>query len=171
VPPPSWTVRPKGERDVTAVVALLAEVSREGSWIATEWPFDLDARAAAQRDALLHRYTVGWVAVERRVVVGDLTLWEIGRDEPELGMIVAPAHRRRGIGRALLERAIAWAETNAKRALTLRVFPDNEPARALYRACGFVDVELQRNAVARRDGPPRDAMLMRRPVAETRRER
>ena len=167
---PSWTVRPKGERDVPQVIALLAEVSREGSWIATEWPFDVEARAAAQRDALLHRYTVGWVAVERRAILGDLTLWEIGRDEPELGMIVAATHRRRGIGRALLERAIAWAETNEKRALKLRVFPDNEPARALYRACGFVDVELQRKAVSRREGPPRDAILMRRPTAETRRE-
>ncbi|MBV8300229.1 MAG: GNAT family N-acetyltransferase [Candidatus Eremiobacteraeota bacterium] len=170
MPRPSWTVRPKGERDVTAVVALLADVAREGNWIATEWPFDLDARAAAQRDALLHRYTVGWVAVERRVIVGDLTLWELGRDEPELGMIVAAAHRRRGIGRALLERAIAWAEANAKTALLLRVFPDNEAARALYRGCGFVDVEIQRKAISRRDGSRRDAVLMRRPTAETRRE-
>jgi RimJ/RimL family protein N-acetyltransferase len=167
---PSWTVRPKGERDVAAVVALLADVAREGSWIATEWPFDVDARTAAQREALLHRYTVGWVAVEKRTIVGDLTLWEIGRDEPELGMIVAATHRRRGIGRALLDRAIAWSEANEKRALTLRVFPDNEGARALYSGCGFVDVELQRAAILRRNGPPRDAILMRRRTAETRRE-
>lgn len=160
-----WTVRPKGERDVAGAVALQAEVAREGRWIATEWPFDVEARTAAQRDALLHRYTVGWVALDGRTVVGDLTVWDVGREEPELGMIVAAAHRRRGIGRALLERAIAWAQANAKSALTLRVFPDNDGARALYRACGFVEVALQAAAVPRRDGPPRDALVMRRPLA------
>jgi RimJ/RimL family protein N-acetyltransferase len=167
---PSWSVRPKGERDVAPVVALQADVAREGQWIATEWPFDVDERIARQRDSLLHRYSVGWVALERRTIVGDLTVWDIGRDEPELGMIVAASHRRRGIGRALLERAIAWAATNEKRALVLRVFPDNEAARALYLACGFVEIETQRGAIPRRDGPPRDAIVMRRRTEESRRE-
>jgi len=44
------------------------------------------------------------------------------------------------------------------------VFPDNDAARALYAASGFVDVEVQRAAIPRRNGPPLDAILMRRPV-------
>jgi ribosomal protein S18 acetylase RimI-like enzyme len=81
-------------------------------------------------------------------------------------MIVAATHRRRGIGRALLACAIEWAHANGKLALTLRVFPDNDAARALYRASGFVDVELQRGAIPRRNGPALDAIVMRRATAQ-----
>jgi len=105
----SWTIRPKGERDAEAVVALLAQVAREGTFIATEWPFELDARARAMRDALLNLRCVGWIALERHKLVGDLSVYDVDQAEPELGMIVDAAHRGRGIGRALLESAIAWA--------------------------------------------------------------
>ena len=162
----SWTIRPKGERDAAGVAALLAAVAREGRWIATEWPFDIDERARQMRDGLLRRWYVGWVAIDGRDLVGDLTVFDIERDDPELGMIVAATHRRRGIGRALLACAIEWAHANDKPALTLRVFPDNDAARELYRANGFVDVEVQRGAIPRRDGAGLDAILMRRPTAQ-----
>jgi RimJ/RimL family protein N-acetyltransferase len=167
----SWTIRPKGERDAEAVAALLAQVAREGDKIATEWPFDVDARARSMRDALLQLRCVGWIALERHTLVGDLTAFGVEQAEPELGMIVDAAQRGRGIGRALLENAIAWARTNGKQALTLRVFPGNERARALYLATGFSDVELQRGHIARRDGTARDVILMRRPIAEPLAER
>jgi len=161
----AWAIRPKGERDAAGVAALLGEIAREGRWIATEWPFDVDERAREMRDALLRRWCVGWVATDGRDLVGDLTIFDIERDDPELGMIVAATHRRRGIGRALLACAIEWAHANGKPALRLRVFPDNEPARELYRASGFVDVELQREAIPRRHGASLDAIVMRRPTA------
>lgn len=158
---PRWHVRPKGERDVAAAVALVAEVAQEGRWIATEWPFDLDARTRATRDALLMRRIVGWVADEDGVCIGELTVFAIEAAEPELGMVVAAAHRGRGIGRALLASALGWARANGKAALVLRVFPDNAAALALYRSAGFSDVALQPGAIARRDGTARDVLLMR----------
>jgi RimJ/RimL family protein N-acetyltransferase len=117
------------------------------------------------RDALLRRWCVGWVATDGRDLVGDLTVFDVEQDDPEVGMIVASSHRRRGIGRALLACAIDWAHANDKPALRLRVFPDNEPARELYRASGFVDAEVQRGAIPRRDGTALDAIVMRRPTA------
>jgi ribosomal protein S18 acetylase RimI-like enzyme len=81
-------------------------------------------------------------------------------------MMVEAQYRGRGIGRALLASAIAWARANGRPALTLRVFPDNERARTLYRTSGFTDVEVQPAAILRRDGDPRDAIVMRRPVGE-----
>jgi ribosomal protein S18 acetylase RimI-like enzyme len=80
-------------------------------------------------------------------------------------MIVAASHRGRGIGRALLDSAAGWARVNGKTALRLRVFPDNERARRLYLAAGFVDVLVESQTVPRRDGTARDAIVMRRPLA------
>ena len=48
--------------------------------------------------------------------------------------MVAASHRRRGVGRGLLEQAVAWAESAGVRKLELHVFPWNEPAIALYDA-------------------------------------
>ena len=104
-------------------------------------------------------------ATDGRAVVGDLTVVDIERDDPELGMMVAASHRRRGVGRALLACAFDWAHANGKPASRCGV-PDNDPARELYRASGFVDVELQRGVISRRDGPARDAILMRRPTEQ-----
>ncbi len=163
---PARTIRPVGERDIDAVVALLAEIAREGNFIATEWPFDLAERARALRDALLLRRSVGWIALEGRVLIGELSVIDVTQAEPEIGMIVGAAHRGRGVGRALLEHAFAWAHTNGRPALTLRVFPDNLRALALYRASGFQDVSVQPNGIVRRDGTGRDVLLMRRTIAE-----
>jgi RimJ/RimL family protein N-acetyltransferase len=159
---PTWQVHPKGARDADGVVALLAEVAQEGRWIATQWPFDVAARTEAMRKELVARRIVGWCARDGRATVGDLTIYGIDHDEPEFGMIVAVTHRARGIGRALIDSAIAWAQTNDKRGLRLRVFPDNVPALALYRSAGFVEVTVQRGAIARADGPAFDVIVMRR---------
>ncbi|HZW54545.1 MAG TPA: GNAT family N-acetyltransferase [Candidatus Elarobacter sp.] len=155
-----------GERDADASIALLADVAREGDYVATEWPFDVEARARAMRDALLERRCVGWLALDGRTVAGHLTIFDLELEEPELGMIVDAAYRGRGIGRALLDRAAAWARANDRPALRLRVFPDNDRARALYRASGYAEIAVEPAAIARRDGTARDVIVMRRPVAD-----
>ncbi|MDB5093810.1 MAG: GCN5-related N-acetyltransferase [Candidatus Eremiobacteraeota bacterium] len=165
---PTWRIHPKGARDAHDAVVLLAEVAREGRWIATVWPFDLTARAEAMRTELLGRRVVGWCAVDGRTMVGDLTVYGVAYDEPEFGMIVAASHRQRGIGRALIENAAAWARANGKAALRLRVFPDNAPALALYRSVGFVEVQVQPGAIPRTDGAPLDVILMRLPTGSAR---
>jgi [ribosomal protein S18]-alanine N-acetyltransferase len=161
----TWSVRPKAARDAAAVVALLADVAREGRWLAIEWPFDITARSEAMRTAILDRRIVGWCAVDGSAIVGDLTVHRIEHPEPEIGMVVAATHRGRGIGRALIENALAWAAASGREALRLAVFPDNAAALALYRAAGFVEIERQPGAVARNVGAPLDVLVMRRAVA------
>jgi GNAT superfamily N-acetyltransferase len=159
-----WTVRPKTEHDAARVAERLAEVAREGRWIATEWPFDVAQRARAMHDAVRDGITIGWVACDAGDIVADLTVFDLHLPEPSLGMLVAATHRRRGIGRALLDTALDWARANGRAALTLRVFRDNDAARSLYIAAGFVDVTVQPASVPRRDGAALDAIVMRRPV-------
>jgi ribosomal protein S18 acetylase RimI-like enzyme len=73
--------------------------------------------------------------------------------------MVSVAHRRRGIGRALLETAVKWAEANGVRKLELHVFPWNEPAIQLYERFGF-EREGYRKAHYHRAGQDVDAVLM-----------
>jgi len=163
---PSWTIAPKALANVDGSVAVLAEAAAEGGRIATEWPFDVAHRARSLRAALLAGNIEGWVAYDGTTVVADLTVFNPREPEPLFGMVVARSHRRRGIGRALIESAVAWARRQGKSALRLRVYPDNEPARALYRNTQFVDVALQTGAVARPDGTTADAILMRRALTD-----
>lgn len=60
-------------------------------------------------------------------------------------LVVLPAYRRRGIGRALLERAEAYARGEGARALRVGVLAKNEAAARLYRSLGFGDYTIQLN--------------------------
>ena len=53
-------------------------------------------------------------------------------------MWVAPSKRRLGVGRALLDAAIAWARSVGARALVLDVTTGNTAAVQLYEGAGFV---------------------------------
>ena len=111
-------------------------------------PGEADAFFAShEREALktFYAFSVIWheqthdVAVmEDGAIAGALRL----RIAASLGhverAIVAPEHRRRGIGRALLASAENWARTAGMHRLQLKVITHNGPAIALYESCGFV---------------------------------
>jgi ribosomal protein S18 acetylase RimI-like enzyme len=54
-------------------------------------------------------------------------------------LAVAPAARRRGIGRALATAALAWAESGGARRIEVRVAARNAEGQAFWRALGFAD--------------------------------
>ena len=58
--------------------------------------------------------------------------------QPHLEEIdVVPAHGRRGVGRALLETALAWARAAGHRAVTLTTFRDIPWNAPFYESAGF----------------------------------
>lgn len=68
----------------------------------------------------------------------------------------------RGVGRALVEAALAFAAGEGCKRLSLEVRPDNDAARALYRKCGFVECGIKPDHYA--DGT--FALIMDRAVPE-----
>ncbi len=108
------------ESDVPAITALLAY---------TESPFDVEAE-------LLRRYARLWVAATD-APVGFLPAWEVA-DELQLhDVVVAPSHRRQGIGRALMTALCAFAAERGARFVLLEVRKSNAAAIALYREFDF----------------------------------
>lgn len=74
---------------------------------------------------------VGWVHLEvRRPLVSDPYV-EI------LALVVATQHRRIGVGRALADRAIAWAETHHIADVRARTQVHREDALSFYEGLGF----------------------------------
>jgi len=74
---------------------------------------------------------VGWAALTG---YSDRCCYEGVAD---LSVYVAADARGRGIGRALLERLIAYSERDGIWTLQAGVFPENEASLALHRRCGF----------------------------------
>jgi ribosomal protein S18 acetylase RimI-like enzyme len=125
------------------------------------WREDVPARPLDELLSIpeLARYIVGWgrsgdrgvVAVEssgeRRGAAWYRLLDEsapgfgfVDRSIPELGIAVAPDHRGRGLGVALLTALVKLAESSGRRALSLSVDDENLRARRLYEALGFQPV-------------------------------
>jgi RimJ/RimL family protein N-acetyltransferase len=158
-------IRPAEPGDAPALVALAEEIGREpGDFLLTT---EMWRETSEERRFIKHmRRTPDaalYVVDDDGEIVGRLSL---SRDPhpasphvADLGLMVAVGHRRRGIGRALLEQAVTWARASGVRKLELHVFPWNEPALALYESFGFVREGLRRGHFLR-NGEDVDAILM-----------
>jgi len=151
--------------DAHALVALAEDVGAEdGRWMLGSgvWRAVSDERRYL-RTVQRHADAAVFVAEDDGAIVARLSLSRdphpASRHVADLGLMVAEGHRRRGIGRALLEQAVAWAREAGVRKLELHVFPWNEPALALYEAFGFRREGLRRRHYLRA-GEEVDAVLM-----------
>jgi putative acetyltransferase len=165
-------IRPAEPGDAQALVQLAGEVGREeGAWLlSTEsWRSAAEERRYL-RSVRRHPDAAVFVAEgEDGRIVARLSLARdihpASRHVADLGLMVAGRHRRRGIGRALLEQATTWARSVGVRKLELHVFPWNGPAIALYESFGFEREGLRKGHYLR-DGAPVDAILMARQLED-----
>jgi putative acetyltransferase len=158
-------VRRAEPADAAELVALSTAVGKEpGDWLLTTdtWRSVADERRYL-RTVRRHPDAAVFVAAVGDRIVARLS---VARDPhpasphvADLGLIVAEAHRRRGIGRLLLDTAVTWARDAGVRKLELHVFPWNAPALALYESFGFRREGLRRGHYLR-DGAYVDALLM-----------
>jgi GNAT superfamily N-acetyltransferase len=121
------------------VLRLLAEEAPDFDLPGREPQPPLEPAVAAAY--LTSAWVLHWVAEEDDVVMGDLLCHVLplpyrGGTELLLYSIgVRHAHRRRGIGRALVDEMFRWARDN--RIDEVWVLADNGDAEAFYAACGF----------------------------------
>ncbi len=158
-------VRRVEARDLPACLDVFSRVAEEGRWIATEAPVD---RGEVRRrwEDLLRTGDGTLLLAEEGVGNGPVGLAAlVGRARPELGMLVAPGSRRRGVGSARLAACIEWAREAGAAELVLHVFPHNHAARALYRKLGFEERTVLQRAYPRRNGERWDVIRMVRRIA------
>lgn len=157
-------VRPARPSDAATILAIQGEAAREMRSIVTH---PEEVRSVAAEEALLAQWgpTTGvmLVAEEGEVVLGFCAAARGRRrataHTADLGLTVARAHRRRGVGRALMLGIEAWARAHGVHKLTLGVFATNAPARSLYAALGYVEEGLRREQYLLPSGPV-DEVLM-----------
>ncbi len=142
-------IRPRAKEDLAGCVAVLRQVHEHSGYPST-WPADPGGW-------LTPAYLVAaWVAEEGGLITGHVALvrgvryecllQHTGRDPDELGgisrLFVAPATRRRGLARSLLEAATASAKEHGLQPV-LDVVDDSRAAIAVYERSGWKLVGTQ----------------------------
>ncbi len=89
--------------------------------------------------------------------VGVICFQTIGELADLHRLVVAPQHRRRGIGHELVRAGLQTVRHLGARAAILEVDYHNEPAIALYQAAGFEQLTARQNYY----GPGRHALIMK----------
>jgi ribosomal-protein-alanine N-acetyltransferase len=78
-------------------------------------------------------------------ILGFVVFWLVHDEVHVLNVATAVEARRRGVARALLERAADEGRRRGARLATLEVRRSNLPAIALYRALGYQEVGVRPN--------------------------
>jgi ribosomal-protein-alanine N-acetyltransferase len=133
-------IEPMAESDLDAVVAIDLASFPHG---------DIGGERAAREKGLREELARPWarlrVARDPALgVAGYILFWHVADELHLLNVAVAPAARRRGVGRALVLDLLAYAQGSAAAKVLLEVRASNEPAIRLYEGLGFVRFNVRR---------------------------
>jgi ribosomal protein S18 acetylase RimI-like enzyme len=123
--PSGVTIYPATSTDIRALLAV------DAACFDDFWRYDPAALAGfVQRDRV--------TAARRDGLVIGYTLCTLGTAEMSVGRLaVLPAERRQGVGRALLDDALAWAASSQVRSAVLCTEKTNAASRRLYESAGM----------------------------------
>lgn len=159
------TIRELRPSDFDDLIALFERVAAERRWIGTEPGFDHERYRTGWRRVLAGEWGAAFIYEDAGRIAGYVGIHPHDEYGHVLGMLVDEAHRSKGIGKALLERATAWARERGLQHISLLVFPHNERAIELYRKAGFEQRDYYPADVTRQTGEVWDTILMVKPLA------
>jgi GNAT superfamily N-acetyltransferase len=130
--------------DTAGLTSMLAELSPASSFF--RFLTGLGRPSDRLVDRLLHRDSThgAWLAVVGDSPVGHI-MWALADDAVELGVVVTDAWQRRGIGRWLVQVALAEAAVAGAVAVRLDVHVDNRRVVAMLRRA-LPDARVTREA-------------------------
>jgi ribosomal protein S18 acetylase RimI-like enzyme len=135
-------IRPAEPRDARAFLEFWTAIVAEERFVRSE-EVHVPARAYRRRFRQRSGLETHIVALEGDRLIGHVNVQRerhpVTHHVASLSIAVAADARGRGIGRRLMEEAIAWAKRVGIEKLVLSVYPHNEAAISLYRSFGFVD--------------------------------
>jgi ribosomal-protein-alanine N-acetyltransferase len=152
-PEQTFLIRRMTQEDLPAVMEL------EKASFRSPWSFEL-----LQRE-LTHDWSVIFLLEEplpegSRRLLGISIFWIVHDEVHVLNVATAPEHRRRGVGRTLMEATLAEGQARKCSLATLEVRKSNEPAVLLYKSFGFRPVGVRPNYYVDEGQPPEDAVVM-----------
>jgi len=156
------------DADASKVVSMYRRILEEGCWFIT-YPDEFQGTEESQAKIIREwnqepnsRFMVARIGTK---IVGAISVTGGNKDRiKHVGMIevfVDRNSRGQGVGRALMEAAMIWAENNPiLRKLSLHVFEDNVRAVDLYKNLGFQIEGRLISEFQEMDGTLRNDLLM-----------
>ena len=99
------------------------------------------------------------VALDGETMAGYVGSQTVLDETDMMNIAVSPAHRRKGVGKGLMEALVEALKEKGSRCLTLEVRASNEGAIALYQNMGFAQIGLRKNYYR---NPREDALILRK---------
>lgn len=89
------------------------------------------------KDELKNEIATYFVAYDENEIAGYIGMWSISGQCDITNIAVLPKHRRKGIGRKLIEHLIDYCKNKSLSPIYLEVRESNEAAKSLYSLMGF----------------------------------
>ncbi len=141
-------IREATSRDLPGIV----EIER----LSFDNPWSLDAFERELSLPFSRMIVATKTATENASLIGFLCRWIVADECHILNVAVHPQMRQQGIGKRLMQHALAEARAKNVQVITLEVRRSNLAARSLYRKLEFQERRLRRNYY----GPGEDAIVM-----------
>jgi ribosomal protein S18 acetylase RimI-like enzyme len=151
----SVEVRYIREEDIESFWNCLDAVAKERRWLGSFEGYPLESMRNFVL-GMIENDNPQFVAFDAGRVVGWIDIspsrLPVSRHVGGLGMGLLADYRGQGIGKRLMQAALAKAQAKGLKRVELEVFPHNTAGIALYKAVGFVEEGRRKNAALLDEG-------------------